>query len=303
MRLGVRHALVAGGLIGGDVRVEDGAVTEVGVQPAGRSGLAAPGFVDLQVNGFAGVDLLAAEPEDYATAGAALAATGVTAYLPTFITSPVESLERALATLAAARRERGEGEPRILGAHLEGPFLSPRWPGAHDPAHLRAPDPALAARLADAGPVALMTLAPELPGALALIDELTARGIVVSCGHSDADAAAAHAAFDRGARAITHLHNAHRRFAHRDPGLGGVALVRPDVTVQVIADGHHLAAEVTLGAWLAARERFSLVTDAMEAAGLGEGRYRLGDRVVEVADGTARLPDGTLAGSVLTMDE
>jgi N-acetylglucosamine-6-phosphate deacetylase len=300
--LGVRHALVGDRLLRGDVRVEDGRVAEVGVLPAGPSGIAAPGFVDLQVNGFGGVDLLAAEPEDYATAGAALAATGVTAYLPTFITSPAESLERALGVLAAVAGDPAPPGPRILGAHLEGPFLSPRWPGAHDPAHLRAPDPALAARLADAGPVALMTLAPELPGALDLVDELTARGIVVSCGHSDADAPAAHAAYDRGARAITHLHNAHRRFAHRDPGLGGVALVRPDVTVQVIADGHHLADEVTLGAWLAARERFSLVTDAMEAAGLGEGRYRLGDRTVEVAGGTARLPDGTLAGSVLTMD-
>jgi N-acetylglucosamine-6-phosphate deacetylase len=307
MLLGVRHALVGDRLLRGDVRVEDGRVAEVGVLPAGHAGIAAPGFVDLQVNGFGGVDLLAAEPEDYATAGAAVAATGVTAYLPTFITSPAEAYERALATLAAVRdtpppEAGGVGGPRILGAHLEGPFLSPRWPGAHDPAHLRAPDPALAARLAAAGPVALMTLAPELPGALELVEALTARGIVVSCGHSDADAPAAHAAYDRGARAITHLHNAHRRFAHRDPGLGGVALVRTDVTVQVIADNHHLAPEVTLGAWLAARERFSLVTDAMEAAGLGEGTYKLGDRTVEVSGGTARLADGTLAGSVLTMD-
>lgn len=300
MLLGVRHALVAGRLLRGDVRVADGVVTEVGVMPPARSGLAAPGFVDLQVNGFGGVDLLAAEPEDYAAAGAAIAATGVTAYAPTFISAPTEDYERALATLAAAR-DAADG-PRILGAHLEGPFLSPRWQGAHDPANLRPPDPRLVDRLAAAGPVAMMTLAPELPGALELIDHLLARGIVVSCGHSDADAAAAHAAFDRGARAVTHLHNAHRRFAHRDPGLGGVALVRPDVTVQVIVDGHHLAPEVALGAYLAARERFSLVTDAMAAAGLGEGRYTLGSRTVDVADGTARLADGTLAGSVLTMD-
>jgi N-acetylglucosamine-6-phosphate deacetylase len=300
MLLGVRHALVGDGLLRGDVRVEDGRVTEVGVLPAGRAGIAAPGFVDLQVNGFGGVDLLAAEPEDYATAGAALAATGVTAYLPTFITAPPEAYERGLAVVEVARREPG---PRILGAHIEGPFLSPRWHGAHPPEFLRAPEMALVDRLAAAGPIALMTLAPELPGALELIDALRERGIAVSCGHSDAQAPAAHAAFDRGARAITHLHNAHRRFAHRDPGLGGVALVRPDVIVQVIVDGHHLAPEVALGAYLAARERFSLVTDAMEAAGLGEGTYRLGSRTVEVADGTARLADGTLAGSVLTMDQ
>jgi N-acetylglucosamine-6-phosphate deacetylase len=148
-----------------------------------------------------------------------------------------------------------------------------------------------------------MTLAPELPGALELIRGLVAQGTIVSCGHSDADAAAAHAAFDGGARAITHLHNAHRRFAHRDPGLGGVALVRPDVTVQTVVDGVHLAPEVAYGAFLAARERFCLVSDAMAAAGLGDGRYRLGSREVTVEGMTARLADGTLAGSVLTMDK
>ena len=114
-----------------------------------------------------------------------------------------------------------------------------------------------------------MTLAPELPGALALVAGLTARGVVVSCGHSDADAAAAHAAYDAGARSVTHVHNAHRRWAHRDPGLGGVALVRGDVVVMAIVDGVHLAPEAALLAALAARGRFALVTDAMEAAGLG----------------------------------
>ena len=186
--------------------------------------------------------------------------------------------------------------------HLEGPFLSARWPGAHDPRHLQAPDAALIERLAGAGPIALVTLAPELPGALELIRTLIARGIIVSCGHSDADADLAHAAFDAGARAITHLHNAHRRSLHRDPGVGGVALVRPDVTVQAIVDGVHLAPEIAYAAFLTARERFCLVSDAMAAAGLGEGSYRLGSRQVEVEGMTARLPDGTLAGSVLTMD-
>jgi N-acetylglucosamine-6-phosphate deacetylase len=148
-----------------------------------------------------------------------------------------------------------------------------------------------------------MTLAPELPGALELIDWLVARDVVVSCGHSDADAAQANAAFDRGARAITHVYNAHRRWRPRDPGLGGVALVRPDVTVQAIVDGVHLAPETAFGAFLAARERFCLVTDAIEAAMLDPGEYELGGRPVRVRDGAVRLADGTLAGSVLTMDE
>jgi N-acetylglucosamine-6-phosphate deacetylase len=299
--LGVRHALVGDVLIRGDVRVEDARIAAVGVLPAGAGGLAAPGFVDLQVNGFAGVDFLAAEPSDYRVAGPALAATGVTAYLPTLITSPEAAYERALAAAASAAQAVGPG-PRILGVHLEGPFLSPRWPGAHDPRHLQAPSAAVIDRLARAADITLVTLAPELPGALELISDLVTRGIVVSCGHSDADAACAHAAFDAGARAITHLHNAHRRYAHRDPGLGGVALVRPEVTVQAIVDGVHLAPEVAQAAFLAARDRFCLVTDAMAAAGLGDGSYRLGRREVKVQGATSRLPDGTYAGSVLTMD-
>ncbi len=301
MLLGVRHALVGDVLIRGDVRVEDGRIAAVGVVPAGATGLAAPGFIDLQVNGFAGVDFLAAEPPDYRAAGEALAATGVTAYLPTFITSPEDAYARAVAAVAAAAADAVPG-PRILGVHLEGPFLSERWPGAHDPRHLQAPSPALIERLARAGPIALVTLAPELPGALELIRTLIGRGIIVSCGHSDADANLAHAAFDAGARAITHLHNAHRRSLHRDPGVGGVALVRQDVTVQAIVDGIHLAPEIAYAAFLTARERFCLVSDAMAAAGLGEGRYRLGSRQVAVEGMAARLADGTLAGSVLTMD-
>jgi len=286
-------------LVRGDVRVEDGRVVAVGVAPAGAAGLAVPGFVDLQVNGFAGVDFLAAEPEDYARVGEALARTGVTGYLPTFITSPADALEQALRNAAAAPVATGA---RVLGVHLEGPFLSPQWPGAHDPADLRDPDPALVERLAAAGPIALVTLAPELPGGLALLEALVARGIVVSLGHTDADAALAHRAFDLGASAITHLHNAHRRFRHRDPGVGGVALVRPGVTVQAIVDDVHMAPEAAYGAFLAARERFSLVTDAITAAGLGPGRHRLGSQETVVEDGASRLADGTLAGSVVTMD-
>jgi N-acetylglucosamine-6-phosphate deacetylase len=187
--------------------------------------------------------------------------------------------------------------------HLEGPFLSPEWPGAHLPEHLRLPDLALAERLFEAGGVTTMTLAPELPGALELIDWLVARGVVVSCGHSDADAAQAHTAFDRGARAVTHVHNAHRRWRPRDPGLAGAALVRPEVSVQAIVDGVHLAPETAYGAFLAAGARFCLVTDAIEAAMGDPGDYELGGRPVRLRDGAVRLRDGTLAGSVLTMDE
>src|SRR5690606_22236472 len=136
-----------------------------------------------------------------------------------------------------------------------------------------------------------------------LIGRLTAAGVVVSCGHSDAGAAQGHAAFDCGARAITHLYNAHRRWQARDPGLGGAALVRSQVTVQAIVDGVHLAAEAAYAAFLAAGRRFCLVTDATAAATLGPGEYSLAHHAVRVRDGAARLADGSLAGSVLTMDQ
>ena len=294
MRLGVAAALVDGVPVPGDVSVADGRVEAVGLGGAG-AGLAVPGFVDVQVNGFAGVDFLTAEPEDYARVDRALAATGVTTYLPTFITAPASDHRRALAVLAAAG-------PRRLGAHIEGPFLSPEWPGAHPPEHLRDPDLALVDELRGIGPITTMTVAPELPGGLDLVAALVERGIVVHVGHTDADAATTHAAFDRGARALTHIHNAHRRFRPRDPGPAGVALVRPDVSVTAIVDGVHLAGETAASAWMAARERLCLITDAISAAGLGDGTFRLGERKVVVAAGASRLADGTLAGSTVTMD-
>jgi N-acetylglucosamine-6-phosphate deacetylase len=300
MRLGAQAALVDGGVVPGDVIVEDGEVVEVGAQPAGHAGLAVPGFVDLQVNGFGGVDLLSADGPGYRRAGAALAATGVTAYQPTIISSAPADMRRALADVGKAQAEHAG--PRILGAHVEGPFLSPRWKGAHDERHLALPDLHLAARLCTSGPVTYMTIAPELPGGFDLLDWLVDRGIVVALGHSDADAATAHAAYNRGARALTHLHNAQRRFASRDPGVSGVSLVRPDVTVGVIADLVHLAPETLMIAWFAARGRVALVTDAIAAAPARTGTFMLGDRQIRVGRDVARLPDGTLAGSVLTLD-
>jgi N-acetylglucosamine-6-phosphate deacetylase len=297
VRLGVSGALVAGEIVPGDVSVADGRVEAVGLAGEG-AGLAVPGFVDVQVNGFAGVDFLGASAEEHAHAAAAMAATGVTAYLPTLISAPPDAYRRALTTLAALPG----GGPRMLGAHLEGPFLSPSWPGAHPPQHLRTPDVALVDELRAVGPVATMTVAPELEGGLEFVEALAARGIVVHLGHTDADAACCHRAFNRGARALTHIHNAHRRFRPRDPGPAGVALVRPDVTVTAIVDGVHLAPETAGSAWLAARERLCLITDAVAAAGMGDGTFVIGDREVQVDGGVSRLADGTLAGSTATLD-
>jgi N-acetylglucosamine-6-phosphate deacetylase len=298
MRLGVGAALVDGRLVPGDVSIDAGRISAVGLEHANGSGIAVPGFVDLQVNGFAGVDFLGADADGYAAAGEALLESGVTAYLPTFITSAEDDLVTALR--AVPHTSRG---PRILGVHLEGPFLSPARLGTHGREGRRDPDAALLARLLDAGPVKLMTLAPELPGALDLIDVLHERGITVSLGHSDATAVQAHAAFDRGVGTVTHSFNAMRPLAHRDPGIVGAALARPDVVVQAIVDLVHLDPDIVRVLWRAAAGRLALVTDATAGAGLGDGTYALGEIEIVVADDVVRREDGVLAGSALTMIE
>jgi N-acetylglucosamine-6-phosphate deacetylase len=299
MRLGVEACIVDGVLVPGDVEVDDGRLTATGLTSPNGKGIAVPGFVDLQVNGFGGVDFLDADAEGYRRAGAALLETGVTAYLPTLITSPEELV---IAAMREVPRERVR--PRILGMHLEGPFLSPSRLGTHMAESRRDPDVALLDRLLDAGPVRLMTLAPELPGAGKVIDRLLSRGVAVSLGHSDATAEQANAAFDRGVHSVTHIFNAMRPFRHRDPGIVGAALARDDVTVCVILDGIHLAPETASVIWRVARERVALVTDAITAAGRADGSYSsFGNVDVQVLDGAVRGPDGVLAGSVLTMIE
>jgi N-acetylglucosamine-6-phosphate deacetylase len=287
---------VDGVLLRGDVEVADGRIAAVGLNGAGGSGTAIPGLVDLQVNGFGGVDFASADTAAYRRAGETLLECGVTAYQPTLITAPEDELVAALAEVP-----REPDGPRIVGAHLEGPFLSPLRLGAHPVAARREPDVGLLERLLDAGPVSEMTLAPELDGALELIDRLNERGVVVSCGHSDATAEQANRAFDRGAATVTHLFNAMRPLGHRDPGIAGAALARDDVVLQLILDGHHLAEETVRVVWRAAVGRIALVSDAVAAAGIGDGTFRLGSVDVEVRDGVVRRGDGVLAGSSLTV--
>jgi N-acetylglucosamine-6-phosphate deacetylase len=294
MRLGVEAAVVEGELLAGDVAIEDGRIAGVGLSGPGR-GVAVPGFVDLQANGFAGVDFASADAAAYGRAADAMLETGVTAFQPTLITAHEAHLVAALGEVPP--------DPRILGVHLEGPFLSPDRLGAHPADARRDPDAALLERLLAAGPVGYMTLAPELEGALELVERLHARGAVVSCGHTNATAEEAHAAFDRGVRTVTHLFNAMRPLGHRDPGIAGAALARDDVVVQAIVDGVHLADDTVRLVRRAASGRLALVTDSIAAAGRGDGRYRLGDVQVHVQGGVARRADGVLAGSVLTMCE
>ena len=298
MRLGVGAALVDGTLVRGDVEVADGRIASVGLSSANGKGIASPGFVDLQVNGFAGVDLFSADAEGYRRAGEALLECGVTAYQPTFITSPEPELVGALQEVPL-----NGAAPRILGAHLEGPFIAPERLGTHPAESRRDPDRALLERLLAAGPVSHVTLASELPGAFELIELLRDRGVTVSCGHSNATAAEAREAFARGVRTVTHIFNAMRPFAAREPGLAGAALVRSDVVVQVILDGVHLADETARLVWQAAGGRVALVTDAIAAARAGDGSYTLAGVDFEVEDGVARNADEVLAGSTVCMIE
>jgi N-acetylglucosamine-6-phosphate deacetylase len=296
MRLGVEAALVGRQLVPGDVETVDGRIARYGLASPNGSGIATPGFVDLQVNGFAGIDFLEADADGYRHASEALLETGVTAFLATFITAPEEDL---LAALHNVPREFNGA--RVLGVHLEGPFLAPERLGIHPPSARRDPDADLLNRLLSAGPVRIVTLAPERPGACDLIDLLRGRGITVSCGHSEATSDEATAAFDRGVRTVTHLFNAMRPFRHRDPGIAGVALARDDVVVQIIVDGAHLAPETARVVWRAAAGRVALVTDAVAGAGEADGVYNLGGLDIEIRDGVARGLDGSLAGTTIRM--
>jgi N-acetylglucosamine-6-phosphate deacetylase len=297
MRLGVKAALVDGELLPGDVEIVDGRVSAVGLSGASGRGIAAPGLVDLQMNGYAGIDFSVATEDDWRTAREALLRDGVTAFQPTFVTAPLDDMRIALARMISV-----DPGPHVIGAHLEGPFLSPLRPGAHDPAALLAPDLGVLEELLAAGPVSQVTLAPELPGSLELIDALVTRGVTISCGHTEADAGAAHLAFDRGASAVTHLFNAMRRPEPRDPGIAYAALGSDEVFITLIVDGHHLADDAVRAAWRAAGQRVVLISDAVAAAAAPDGDYTLGGTVpIRSSGGVVRNEAGSLAGSTLSM--
>lgn len=306
--LGVDRALVEGEWVTGDVAVaDDGVVSMVGVEGGPVRGLSAvPGFVDLQVNGAGGIDLRGATPLEMIEVAELLAATGTAAFQPTCYSAPIEVYESFLGSVGEARsiQDRGDGGgARVLPAHLEGPFLNPRWSGAHDRTQLLEPSVAVVERLLHAGPVGLVTLAPELPGASDLIGHLAQAGVVVSIGHSDATAVEAREAVVRGATMLTHGYNAHRRMTSRDPGPLGVALTDDRLSIGVICDLVHVAPEMVLLAFRAAADRIAVVTDAVAPSGTDMTSWAIDGVEVAVSDGRATLADGTLAGAVVTMDQ
>lgn len=278
-RLGVAAALIGGELVAGDVEIRGGRISAVGLAPSG-TGLAIPGLVDLQVNGYAGVDFAAASPAEYRRAERRMLLDGVMAYLPTIITSGEVELTAAVGRARAAIAGWVPGGARPMGIHLEGPFISPERPGVHPRDAIREPDLELAERLVTA-PVTFVTLAPERPDALPLIHLLRRRGVTVACGHSDATYEEAVAGFAAGATAVTHLFNAMRPLAHREAGIVGAALLSPGVHIGLVADGVHVAPEVIEIVRRLAGDRTYLVTDAVAAAGAPDGVYRIGDVTIE----------------------
>jgi N-acetylglucosamine-6-phosphate deacetylase len=296
----------------GYVAVQGGGITEVGegLPPAPPdldlgSGVLVPGLVDLQVNGCYGVDLADCDPDGWALVAGRLPETGTTAFLPTFITAPVATLATGLRLARKAAKAAAAGA-RVLGVHLEGPFLSPARAGAHRPDWMVPPSPGAVAELLDAGRglLRLVTLAPEADGALAAVATLTAAGVLVSVGHSDATAAEVAAAAAAGARMVTHLFNAQRGLHHREPGVAGQALTDHRLTSGLIVDLSHVSAAACQIAFAAAPGRICLVTDAAACAGMPPGHYLLGGEPVELppGGGAPLRPDGTLAGSALRMD-
>jgi N-acetylglucosamine-6-phosphate deacetylase len=267
-----------------------------------------PMGVDLQINGGLGLafpELTEADLPRLLQLLDQLWRDGVEAIAPTLVTCAVEPLRRALAVLRQAREQHQPQRCCLLGAHLEGPFLAEARRGAHPREHLCAPSlEALEQRIAGfEHEISLVTLAPELTGAEAVIERLRALGIVVALGHSAADADQAHVAFDRGVAMLTHSFNAMAGLHHRSPGPVGEACRRGDVALGLIADGVHVSATMAVLLQRLAGDRLVLVSDALAPYGLADGQHRWDERVLRVENGTCRLEDGTLAGVTLPLLE
>ncbi len=303
------------------VVVEDGKISEVGsrsraqVPPAAKvvdfgESVLTPGFFDIHMHGGAGVDVMRASASEFPRLGKFLIQHGVTGYFPTTVAAPLDATYKALGRLADAIEEAGGGgggnpvQARPLGIHLEGPFLSHKRRGVHPPEYLVEPTLKIFEELWQAarGHVRMMTIAPEIPGAMEVIAEAARRGVCVSIGHSDADMPVARKAVASGARHATHTFNAMRPLDHREPGIIGEVLSDDGITADVIADGIHVSPAV-VKVFLQAKgnERAVLITDAISATGMPDGKYQLGPIEVDVKDGKCTA-NNSLAGSVLTMD-
>lgn len=296
-----------------DLAVEDGFVVAIGKGIRGDKvvdceGLtASPGFIDTHIHGFKGVDFTEADADGVLEVASELVEHGVTSFLASTVAAPREALVRACSAVKeAVSRWRPERGARVLGVHLEGPFLNPKWRGAMNESFFRKPSLEELGEYvrASGGLIRQVTVAPELEGALDFIREASGWGIVVSLGHSDATYEQAVAAVEAGARKANHIFNVMRGFHHREPGLAFALLERPEVFIEAIVDFVHLhPATVRLVADRAGAGRVVLVSDAVQAAGLPDGEYTLGGLRIVVKGGVSKLADrDTIAGSTLTMD-
>lgn len=302
------------------VVIEDGRIAAVGaraslVAPAGAKEISArdasilPGFVDVHVHGAGGHDVMSSTEEALTTIASTVARRGTTSIVATTVTAPPDETRRCLEgisryILSPVNRSTNVAA-EIIGIHLEGPFISPTRRGVHPAGAISNPSPTLLDRYleAAAGTVKILTLAPEIPGALELIERGYAKGLVVALGHTDATYEQAHTAIFRGARHAVHVFNAMRPFSHRETGVLGAVLTDPSVTAEVIADGVHVD-DPAIRLLLAAKgtDLVLLVSDGTAATGMRDGSYRLGTFDVTVTDGICRNREGKLAGSTLTLD-
>jgi N-acetylglucosamine-6-phosphate deacetylase len=300
--------------------VEDGKITQIGHRDevripqdaehyAAGDKIVIPGFVDVHIHGAGGHDVMEGTAAAIAKISSTIARRGTTSFVATTVTALPEDTCTSLAGIADYIRSPRNTESRfaaeVLGIHLEGPFISPARRGVHPLDAIAQPSKELFDEFVAAadGSIRILTLAPEIPGALDLVERAVAKGIVPSMGHTDATYEQARAAIARGVTHAAHMFNAMRPFSHRDTGVIGAVLTSPEVTAEVIADGHHVdspAMEILLRA--KGLDGVVLVSDGTAATGMRNGKYRLGNFEVTVTDGVVRNSEGKLAGSTLTLD-
>ena len=297
----------------GDIYIENGKIKEVAasidtmadiqINDDGRKWIIVPGYIDVHIHGASGFDAMDATPEALNGLASALPCEGTTSFLATTMTQSNNAISKAL--INASLFQADDNQAEMLGVHLEGPFISPDRAGAQPLEHIVKPSISLFKewQKQSGNRIKLVTLAPEIEDGLAFIEELNETGVIASIGHSDATAEIISKAVEAGARHVTHLYNQMSPFHHREPGVVGASLLEDDLTVELIADyihSHPKALDFAFRQKTA--QRIILITDAMRAKGLQPGIYDLGGQNVLVSNNEARLGDGTLAGSVLTME-
>lgn len=298
----------------GDVFLENGKIIEVApsiktkadrrIDAAGKGWIVVPGFIDVHIHGASGFDVMDATAVALNGLAHALPREGTTSFLATTMTQTEANIEKALEN--ASHFTADESQAEMLGIHLEGPFISSKRAGAQPIEHILPPSLSLFKKwqTLSGNRIKVVTLAPEMDEGLTFIEEVTEAGVIASLGHSDATAELVGKAVTAGAKHVTHLYNQMSPFHHREPGVVGAALLEDDLTVELIADlihSHPKAVEFAFRQKKASG--IILITDAMRAKGLAPGRYDLGGQDVEVTHEDARLEDGTLAGSILTMED